>query len=428
MKSQFAACLRHGARVSGALAALIFACSSPEVPPWDEADIAQDSVESPFAETELPAARWAATEAPLSGGAALPQNPGESSFPGSSPTQPKTATEVGASRVVLVSVDGLASRFVTRGVSNGQLPTFSRLQRAGAWTHNARTVVGRTTTLPNHISMLTGRPAVLHGEMDSSLPHLYLSNVETSESVTLHSAANPELGYLHSVFDVLHQHGHSTAFSAAKPKLDLLRRSWDRSQGKAYSQIRKRRGKMGYVRVGGEISTTERMSLLLKHLSEARPIFAFHHISDTDGAGHKHGWGSSEYDDALAVVDAELGRLLDFLADGGEDIGSRYLIVTTDHGGGEMTHGDTSDPNNFTIPFYLWGATVPPGVDLYDLVDSRRVEPGTEQLPFTPAQPQPIRNADAANLVLSLLQFSATVPGSVGVPLWAPPAKPNPTR
>ncbi len=36
--------------------------------------------------------------------------------------------------------------------------TLARLQREGAWTHNAGTDSDNTLTLPNHIAILTGRP------------------------------------------------------------------------------------------------------------------------------------------------------------------------------------------------------------------------------------------------------------------------------
>lgn len=320
---------------------------------------------------------------------------------------------------MLVSADGLASRFLDRAIDAGVLPTFEWLQQEGAWTHNARTVVGSTSTLPNHVSMLTGRPAAQHGEMESSVPHMYLENSTTPEDVTLHTAGNPEQDYMHSVFDVVHDAGLNAAFSAGKTKFELLQRSWQNAPSPEHVAADKQLDKFVYSKVDGQESSPDLVAALIQHLSGSPVEFTFAHLRDADQKGHHHGWGSPEYDEALQTVDAELERLLELLTEHDSYRERSYLIVTTDHGGVGTSHRDAEDPHNYTIPFYVWGPDIPPGVDLYDLAGDRRVDPGKGQLPFVPGQPQPIRNADAANLVLSLLQMGDTVPGSVGLPLWA---------
>ncbi|GCD20737.1 alkaline phosphatase family protein [Cellulomonas algicola] len=57
-----------------------------------------------------------------------------------------------------------------------------------------------------------------------------------------------------------------------------------------------------------------------------RPGLTYLYWGDVDKAGHHHGWGSWQWGDALADLDAELGRLARSLPRG------TLLVVTADHG------------------------------------------------------------------------------------------------
>lgn len=57
-----------------------------------------------------------------------------------------------------------------------------------------------------------------------------------------------------------------------------------------------------------------------------RPGVAYLYWGDVDKAGHHHGWGSWQWGDALAELDAELGRLARLLPR------DTVLLVTADHG------------------------------------------------------------------------------------------------
>src|SRR5688572_19063045 len=71
------------------------------------------------------------------------------------------ATAGGAQRqrptVLAISVDGLRPAAV-RQLGRAGAPTLHRLIRQGAGTLNARTTLEETRTLPNHTTMVTGRP------------------------------------------------------------------------------------------------------------------------------------------------------------------------------------------------------------------------------------------------------------------------------
>ncbi len=139
--------------------------------------------------------------------------------------------------------------------------------------------------------------------------------------------------------------------------------------------------------------------------------YAFVHFHDADQAGHAHNWGSPEYNAAVKAVDGYLGEILDLVTTDPRLRGKTTVIVSADHGGFQSNHFDNANPLNYTIPFYVWGAGVAQGKDLYALNPETRKNPG-EGRPDYSAEPQPIRNGDGGNLALSLLGLPA-IPDSL---------------
>ena len=64
---------------------------------------------------------------------------------------------------------------------------------------------------------------------------------------------------------------------------------------------------------------------------------------------------------ALKRVDTQIGNILDMVRNSPALNGKTTIILTSDHGGHNKTHGDTKNPLDFTIPFYVWGAGVTAG-------------------------------------------------------------------
>ena len=98
----------------------------------------------------------------------------------------------------------------------------------------------------------------------------------------------------------------------------------------------------------------------------------FLHLSAPDLAGHAHGWGSSEYADAVRTVDGWLADVLGTVE--GKPVLRKHLtiLLTADHGGTGTNHVDPTLPEDYTIPFLAWGDGVAEGADLYDLNDDYR--------------------------------------------------------
>ena len=308
-----------------------------------------------------------------------------------------------AQYVIQISVDGLGSSYLQALLDQNELPTFKRLQAEGAYTHNARTDCDFTITLPNHTSMVTGRPVRDRGEI---VGHEWTINTDPGEK-TLHSNRHD---YVASAFDVAHDHGLRTAMFASKSKFSLYDQSYDQRTG-APDKTDEDNGRDKidlYVRAGCD----EMVDRFIAEMKAEPFNYSFVHFADTDSAGHSKKWGSPEYNAALRKIDGLLGRILDLVTTDDRLRGKTAIIISADHGGIDYNHGFNTNPINYTIPFYVWGAGVSHTNDLYSLNRSSRVDPKTSRPEYGDRAAQPIRNGDGGNLALSLLGLEA-IPGSL---------------
>lgn len=312
-------------------------------------------------------------------------------------------------RAILVSVDGLGAYYLRQQLSQGTLPNFAALARAGASTLNARADYAYTVTLPNHTSMITGLPVSADPALPNTAYHGWTSNAQVPSTMTLHNAGNPNLAYVTSVFDVVHDHGGSTCLYSGKAKFSLFANSYNGRNG-APDGVPPDDGRNKIDRVSIlDLDTESLIASVEADLSGSVCDFAFVHIADPDSIGHGSGWGSDAWLVALRSVDAWLGRLAVFV-DPRRTPEPFYLIVTADHGGEGYDHGDASKAIDYTIPFFLAGPGIPGNTDLYALAGPDRADPGVTRPRYSEPL-QPVRNADAANLITHLMGLPA-VPGS----------------
>lgn len=333
--------------------------------------------------------------------------------------------------IIHISVDGLRSGDPTRDlqglIDRGEAPAFAQLQREGLWTHNARTDAVHTNTIPNHTTMLTGRPVE---DVQNVAPgHRYRWNSDSEDlptsgvpapgvnMSTLHTNAGE---YVHSVFNVASDAGLSTALYASKSKFSLYDASYDgvdeagdppfEQQGADRDGADDGPNKIDHFVYASDIRVlTDRF---LADVAAHGPWdYSFLHFRAPDSAGHGNGWGSPAYLDAIRATDAQLARILAFLS-GDRSLRERaIIIVSADHGGGgdrpvtDAQHGTPAAPLNFTIPFYVWGAGIARG-DIYAFNPGTRASPNPNLNPTTLTglgAPPPIRNGDGGNLALDLL-------------------------
>jgi len=220
-------------------------------------------------------------------------------------------------RVVLLSIDGL--RPDALGPST---PHLARLASDGVFAAVAETIT-RSTTLPSHASMLTGVGTDLHGITWNGL--------------------RPERGKVRfpTALRVARAAGVHTASFVGKAKLEHLVQEGD----------------VDAFEVGGSrcryVNRRARPYLLTM-----RTGLAFVHYPDPDGAGHRRGWMTDHYAEAVAQADACVGELLGYL-EAAAPMDRTLVIVTADHGGHDRTHG-SADPVDVRIPWIAWGPGVAP--------------------------------------------------------------------
>ena len=298
--------------------------------------------------------------------------------------------------VVAISVDGLNPHAIRRLGPSGA-PNFYRLIAEGATTQNARTSYEQTITLPNHTGMLTGRRILGRGGH-----HVTISsdNGRTVAAMAGH--------YVKSIFDVVHNHGGSTAFYSAKSKLNFLNRSWDAAHGQADRVgANNGRDKIDRYYVDTEYANVTR---LLARMHSSPDELSFVHLAYPDRSGHKHGFMSAAYVHAVFQADRQIGRIMAAVRHDPRLRAHMNLVLTADHGGKGANHSNYKEPANYIVPFMVWGRGVARGADLYDLNTEDRARPAWHRPTY--AGRQPIRNMELANVVADLLDLNS-VPGSI---------------
>jgi arylsulfatase A-like enzyme len=97
----------------------------------------------------------------------------------------------------------------------------------------------------------------------------------------------------------------------------------------------------------------------IAYWKQYRPELLFIHLDNVDHAGHRSGWSSRAYRQAVAVADRQIGAILDMLREAGA-LDSTFVLVISDHGGKGHNHGKNSLAE-IRIPWILAGPGVAPG-------------------------------------------------------------------
>lgn len=234
--------------------------------------------------------------------------------------------------VVLFLVDGMRPD----GMMQADTPTMDTLRTGGAHTLSARTVMP-SMTLPCHTSLFLGVPPTRHGIVSNTW--------------------QPQVRPVPGLFDVLQQAGLVTAFFYNWEELRDLSRPGSLQVSAMVKDV-----------TGDGKADTAVSQLAAQWLKNNPFNFTFVYLGGTDLAGHGYSWMSDNYLQAINHADQCIQHVLDALP---EDC---TVIVTSDHGGHEQTHGTDSD-EDMTTPFIINGPTIAPGQTIQQPVQITDIAP-----------------------------------------------------
>ena len=223
-------------------------------------------------------------------------------------------------KIILVIIDGCRSD----GLEQAKTPNIDHMIENGTHTLNARTVTP-SITLPVHFSIFTSLPPMAH-------------NVLTNTG-----SPNPS-STARSIIDVAKDFGKKTAAFY----------SWE------YFRNLSAPGSLDhsyYINSGSaENLDLEVAQAAAGYLNSCWPDFCFIYLEGTDIAGHRSGFMSMEYLDAIETADTALGIILNELKR--TNLSDCYnIILHSDHGG--INHHHTENmPEVMTIPWIAVGPEV----------------------------------------------------------------------
>lgn len=225
------------------------------------------------------------------------------------------------SKVILISIDGMRpDGFLSCGH-----PFIREMMTRGAYTLSASSMYP-SVTLPCHLSIFHSIPPQRHG--------------------TTTNAYMPPVHSVKGLFELLHDAGKQCAmFYGWEPIRDV-----SRPDSLVHAEYI-----WSYARESVDQALTARA---LSCIREENPDFVFLYLVDTDEkGGHDHGWMTKAYCERIHTA---IGCVQSVL----EQVGEAYtVIVTSDHGGHDRTHG-TLLPEDMTIPMFFFGEAFTPGRQL----------------------------------------------------------------
>lgn len=220
-------------------------------------------------------------------------------------------------RVLLILVDGM------RPDALENIAAAQKLMGEASYTLTAQTVMP-SVTLPCHMSLF--------------------HSVDPSRHGTTTNVYAPQVRPVSGLCEVLRANKKSSAFFYNWEEL----RDLSRPNSLTFSCFAKG-GELGYDKTNDMI-TAAAIDCLNNHYVD----FAFLYLGYPDSAGHKKGWMSDAYMEAIENSWRNIQKIMDSLP---EDY---TVIITADHGGHDRMHGSEL-PEDMTIPVIIKGEKFAPG-------------------------------------------------------------------
>ena len=232
-------------------------------------------------------------------------------------------------KVLFVGVDGLASWCVEKAIDSipDRIPNFIKLMEESSWTLEKR-AVAPTSSAINWASIFMGVPTEMHG----------YKKWNSRESAFKPYAVGPN-GMPSTVFTLLKEQ---------RPEAEsVCIYDWD---GIGYVIDTVAISRHQFISWNPDsLSTVEyTRQYAIPEIERGLPDILMFYYVDVDETGHKFGWGSPEYFDAMARLDEALGEMLEALEKSGQR-DNTIIIITSDHGGKkDKKHGTYADEDIFT--------------------------------------------------------------------------------
>jgi predicted AlkP superfamily pyrophosphatase or phosphodiesterase len=242
-------------------------------------------------------------------------------------------------KLVIIGIDGLSAE----AVRTAPVPNLKRIMQAGAYTLKARGVMP-TVSSPNWASIIMGAGPEQHG-------------VTSNEWQPFRFDFPPVCKGSGEMFPTLFG-----TFREQRPQAKIaVIHDW-RDFGRLFE--RKAVDEARHVK-----GSPEAAAAAIEYWKAQRPDLLFIHFDDVDHAGHDHVWHSPVYYDAVARVDALVGKVLDTI-----DIGKTNVILTADHGGVDKKHGGLTQVE-LEVPWMAAGPAIQRKGELPFPVDSLETAP-----------------------------------------------------
>lgn len=215
-------------------------------------------------------------------------------------------------KVLLILIDGLrpdAIEKASHSFLNNFMHKCTYSKQAGS--------VFPSVTLPCHMSVFHSVTPERHGVMENT----YMRPVHK----------------LDGIFEVLARNGKKCQFFYTWEELRDLGRPGSLARQEFCSWSRY-----------GKDADCRMCSRTIEAINNDQPDFVFYYTGHTDEMGHKYGWMSPEYMEAVDLASENVQNLI-------ESLPEEYdVIITADHGGHDRVHG-TRQKEDMVIPMMFYG-------------------------------------------------------------------------
>jgi predicted AlkP superfamily pyrophosphatase or phosphodiesterase len=264
-----------------------------------------------------------------------------------------------AKRVVIVSIDGLRPDAIDAAGAK----TLNGLIDRGAYCAIAQTI-RPSVTLPSHTSMLTGLDSPRHQVYWNSYHRGYIPH-PTVFSVAAQCGRESAMIFSKDKFHFL-ANPKCVTFVHGPPVPDKVPPPED-YRDPDQQELLLQRQRDAALRPGEGGTTAEGIARAFSSAWALRAFdLTFVHFREADEMGHRRGWMSPEYLEAVLTIDRALAGIIATIEKQG-GFGTTALIVTSDHGGSGRDHYWFLQPGkaeHMTIPWICVGPGIPAGLKI----------------------------------------------------------------